>query len=203
MNFSSADLVWTNRTSAPPRRPVSNARPVSCATTLTSMPLFAVNSGRIWSKRPESCIDVVAATTMNFVCAEADVSKIRLAVKATKQRRFSIMVTPNRLDRQLAGYDTRGELRWSLASRQACPVHRRERLRNVRPWIRSHVQADRQDEHPVCGPSCGCADEDGGHADTSLLFVTAFGHVEVPHYLSGIVTDTFGVGNHGRCGVRK
>jgi hypothetical protein len=30
-----------------------------------------------------------------------------------------------------------------------------ERLRNVRPWIRSHVQADRQDEHPVAGHHAG------------------------------------------------
>src|SRR5580658_6315656 len=155
MNFSSADLLWRNRTSAAPRRPVSNVRPVSCATILTSVPLLALNSGRIWSKRPESCIDVVEATTMDFVCPKADVAKTRLAVMATKQRRFSTMVTPNPLDRQRAGVRYARRTPVSLASRQACPVHPMERLRNVRPWIRSHVQADRQDEHPVAGHHAG------------------------------------------------
>jgi hypothetical protein len=41
-----------------------------------------------------SCIDVVAATTMDFVCAEADVPKTKLTVLTTKQRQLSMMVTP-------------------------------------------------------------------------------------------------------------
>ena len=53
-NFSSADFACTNTTSASPRRPVSSAWPVPCATTFTSMPVLALNNGRIWPNRPES-----------------------------------------------------------------------------------------------------------------------------------------------------
>src|SRR5262245_20942809 len=70
-NFSSCDLACTNTTSASPRRPVSSAWPVPWAITFTSMPLFALNSGRIWPNSPESWVDVVEATTIDFSCAEA------------------------------------------------------------------------------------------------------------------------------------
>src|SRR5436190_2243151 len=69
MNFSSCGLACTNSTSASPRRPVSRAWPVPCATTFTSMPVLALNSGRIWPNRPESCVDVVEATTIDLSCA--------------------------------------------------------------------------------------------------------------------------------------
>src|SRR5262245_24252807 len=49
-NFSSCALACTNSTSASPRRPVSSAWPVPCATTFTSMPVLALNSGRMWEQ---------------------------------------------------------------------------------------------------------------------------------------------------------
>src|SRR5262249_16821569 len=70
-NFSSCALACTNSTSASPRRPVSSAWPVPCATTFTSMPVLALNSGRMWPNRPESCVDVVEAATMDLSCAPA------------------------------------------------------------------------------------------------------------------------------------
>src|SRR5215468_5760558 len=77
MNFSSCGLACTNTTSASPRRPVSSAWPVPCAITFTSMPVFALNSGRIWPNSPESWVDVVEATTIDFSCAEAGVATDR------------------------------------------------------------------------------------------------------------------------------
>src|SRR6516165_2211384 len=71
MNFSSASLACTKTTSASPRRAVSSAWPVPRATTLTTMPVFCLNSGRMWPKRPESCVDVVEATTIDLSCAGA------------------------------------------------------------------------------------------------------------------------------------
>src|SRR5262245_39769306 len=47
-NFSSCGLACTNTTSASPRLAVSSAWPVPCATTFTSMPVLALNSGRMW-----------------------------------------------------------------------------------------------------------------------------------------------------------
>jgi hypothetical protein len=58
--FSSCRMAWTNTTSASPRRPVSSAWPVPCATTFTSTPVLALNSGRIWPNSLESCVEVVA-----------------------------------------------------------------------------------------------------------------------------------------------
>ena len=70
-NFSSCGLAWTKTTSASPRRPVSSAWPVPCDTTFTSMPVLALNSGRMWPNRPESCVEVVEATTIDLSCASA------------------------------------------------------------------------------------------------------------------------------------
>src|SRR5262249_17799125 len=49
-----------------PRRPVSSAWPVHCATTFTSTPVLALNSGKIWPNSPESCVEVVEETTIDF-----------------------------------------------------------------------------------------------------------------------------------------
>src|SRR5262245_36402969 len=88
MNFSSASLACTKTTSAPPRRAMSSAWPVPRATTLTSMPVFCLNSGRMWPNRPESCVEVVDATTMDLSCAEA--SDICARAKAITNERFRI-----------------------------------------------------------------------------------------------------------------
>src|SRR5215831_5633677 len=88
MNFSSASLACTKSTSAPPRRAMSSAWPVPRATTLTSMPVFCLNSGRMWPNRPESCVEVVEATTMDLSCAEA--SDICARAKAITNERFRI-----------------------------------------------------------------------------------------------------------------
>src|SRR5215470_3994039 len=55
--------------SASPRRPVSSACPVPCASTFTSMPVFSLNSGSMCLNRPESSVDVVEATTIDLSCA--------------------------------------------------------------------------------------------------------------------------------------
>ena len=34
------------------------------------MPVLALNSGRIWPNRPESCVEVVEATTIDLSCAQ-------------------------------------------------------------------------------------------------------------------------------------
>src|SRR6516164_5010397 len=93
MNFSSASLACTKTTSASPRRAVSSALPVPWATTLTTMPVFCLNSGRMWPNRPESCVDVVEATTMDLSCAEA--SDICARAKAITNERFRILGKPS------------------------------------------------------------------------------------------------------------
>src|SRR6516165_9684185 len=93
MNFSSASLACTKTTSASPRRAVSSALPVPWATTLTTMPVFCLNSGRMWPNRPESCVEVVEATTMDLSCAEA--SDICARAKAITNERFRILGEPS------------------------------------------------------------------------------------------------------------
>src|SRR5262245_22543801 len=56
-------------TSASPRRPVSSACPVPCASTFTSMPVLVLNRGSMWLNKPESCVEVVDATTIDFSSA--------------------------------------------------------------------------------------------------------------------------------------
>src|SRR3954469_1254670 len=91
-NFSSAGLAWTNTTSASPRRAVSSACPVPCATTFTSMPVLALNIGRMWPNRPESCVEVVEATTIDLSCAEAWPANTALAAIAISTRRDSVFI---------------------------------------------------------------------------------------------------------------
>src|SRR2546421_12931575 len=86
-NFSSCALACTNSTSASPRRPVSSAWPVPCATTFTSMPVVALNSGRIWLNRPESCVDVVEATTIDLSCASAGAPASAMVAAMTNRLR--------------------------------------------------------------------------------------------------------------------
>src|SRR5262245_37499690 len=88
MNFSSASLACTKATSASPRRAMSSAWPVPRATTLTSMPVFCLNSGRMKPYSPESCVEVVEATTMDLFCAEASEMCARAKAKATTNERF-------------------------------------------------------------------------------------------------------------------
>src|SRR5262249_6496944 len=63
-NCSSDFLSCTNSTSASPFLARSMAWPVPLATTRTSMPVFLVKIGSRYSNSPESCVEVVDATTM-------------------------------------------------------------------------------------------------------------------------------------------
>ena len=91
-NFSSCALAWTKTTSASPRRPASSAWPVPCATTLTSIPDFAVNKGSMWSKRPES-VSMSSRPRRSTVPALADAPlearKVKMTAIAVNSRRFS------------------------------------------------------------------------------------------------------------------
>src|SRR5262245_48095624 len=95
MNFSSASLACTKTTSASPRRAVLSAWPVPCATTFTSMPVFALNSGRMWLNRPESCVEVVEATTMDLSCARTGPAptSATIAAKTSRLRRVGMMLS--------------------------------------------------------------------------------------------------------------
>src|SRR5262249_34987013 len=68
-NFSSCALACTNTTSASQRRAVSSAWPVPNATALTVMPVFSWNFGNRYPNNPESSVEVVEATTMDFSSA--------------------------------------------------------------------------------------------------------------------------------------
>ena len=63
-----------------------------CATTFTSMPVLALNIGRMWPNRPESCVEVVEATTIDLSCATAWPANTRLAVAAMIKRRVSMFI---------------------------------------------------------------------------------------------------------------
>src|SRR5215467_10416630 len=56
--------------------------------TLTLMPVFCLKSGRMKPYSPESCVEVVEATTMDLSCAEA--SEICARAKAITNERFRI-----------------------------------------------------------------------------------------------------------------
>src|SRR5579863_255780 len=82
-NFSSAALACTKTTSASPRRPVSSACPVPWATTFTVIPVFALKRGSRYSKRPESWVEVVDATTIERSSARAPIAAPDSATAAT------------------------------------------------------------------------------------------------------------------------
>src|SRR6516225_8213854 len=115
MNFSSASLACTKTTSASPRRAVLSAWPVPCATTFTLIPVLALNSGRMWPNRPESCVEVVEATTMDLSCAHTGPAATRETVAAnTNTLRRVGMTSPlcvplsrvrDGSDQQLAAYE--------------------------------------------------------------------------------------------------
>src|SRR5262249_253128 len=86
MNFSSASRGCARAESASPRRAVLSAWPVPWATTLTSMPVLALNSGRMWPNRPESCVEVVDATTMDLSRAPTGPAAMRATVAAKNSR---------------------------------------------------------------------------------------------------------------------
>src|SRR5215831_18860759 len=93
MKFSSASLACTKTTSASPRSAVLSAWPVPWATTLTTMPVLALNSGRMRPNKPESCVDVVEATRMDLSCARAGAAatSVIVAAKTTRLRRAGMM----------------------------------------------------------------------------------------------------------------
>src|SRR4029078_8403195 len=70
-NSSSAGLAWTQTTAASPRRPVSSAWPVPCATTFPMTPVFCLTIGRRDSNSHESWVDVVEAPTIDESSDEA------------------------------------------------------------------------------------------------------------------------------------
>src|SRR5262249_27305146 len=97
INFSSASLACTKTTSASPRRAVLSAWPVPWATTLTSMPVLALNSGRMWPNRPESCVEVVDATTMDLSRAPTGPAAMRAMVAAKTSRLRRVHMVPSSL----------------------------------------------------------------------------------------------------------
>src|SRR5262245_38398375 len=100
-NLSSCGLACTNTTSASPRLPVSSAWPVPCAITFTSMPVLLLNSGRMWPNSPESWVDVVEATTIDFSWAGTGVETPASSTRPTKAW-ISFMIG-SFLDQQFAG----------------------------------------------------------------------------------------------------
>jgi hypothetical protein len=56
------------------------------------MPVLALNIGRMWLNRPESCVEVVEATTIDLSCATAWPANARLAVAAMIKRRVSMFM---------------------------------------------------------------------------------------------------------------
>src|SRR5690349_13950754 len=70
--------------------------------TLTSMPVLALNNGRIWPNNPVSCVDVVEATTMDLSCAADDAVKTVRETRASSRRRVSMRGSLLRLDKQFA-----------------------------------------------------------------------------------------------------
>src|SRR5262245_3566732 len=116
MNFSSASLACTKTTSASPRRAVLSAWPVPWATTFTSMPVLALNSGRMWPNRPESCVEVVDATTIDLSRAHTGPAAMRatVAAKTSRLRRVGMVLSSlcssiagwgHGLDQQLASHE--------------------------------------------------------------------------------------------------
>jgi hypothetical protein len=51
------------------------------------MPVFALNIGRIWPKSPESCVDVVEATTIDLSWVSAGAALMRSRVKRESNAR--------------------------------------------------------------------------------------------------------------------
>src|SRR5262249_6824799 len=120
-NFTSSALACTNATSASPRLAVSSAWPVPCATTRTSMPVLALNAGRMWPNRPESWVEVVEATTIDLSCAAAGAMQSRVAATISSVRRwsmrFSLLFCSS--DQKLAG-DEAARV-GGLRRREECP----------------------------------------------------------------------------------
>ena len=74
---------------------MSSAWPVPTATTRTLMPVFFVNSGRMWPNKPDCSVDVVEATVIDLSCAAATPASIAPAaietMAKTAVRRLSAM----------------------------------------------------------------------------------------------------------------
>ena len=86
-----------------------------CDTTFTSMPVLALNSGRMWPNRPESWVEVVDDTTIDLSCASAVAppSTAAVAARTSSVRRVSMHFPPSvRRDqiKQLAGDEAAGFL---------------------------------------------------------------------------------------------
>src|SRR5579863_7222965 len=108
-NLSSAAFAWTKTTSASPRRPVSSACPVPWATTFTVIPVFSLKRGSRYSKKPESCVEVVDATTIERSSARAPVATPDSARAATPRATHVRILAagfihrPSDLDQQFPG----------------------------------------------------------------------------------------------------
>src|SRR5215813_4027314 len=59
--------------------------------TLTSMPVFCLKSGRMKPYSPESCVEVVDATTIDLSCASAGAQSAAATAAARRSRRVGMM----------------------------------------------------------------------------------------------------------------
>src|SRR5262245_4724241 len=58
------------------------------------MPVFALNSGRMWLNRPECSVDVVEATTMDLSCARTGAAaRAMVAAKTSRLRRVGMVLS--------------------------------------------------------------------------------------------------------------
>ena len=110
-NFSSASRSWTSSASPSPLAALRIAWPVPTATTRTSIPVLARNTGRMRSNRPEFRVEVVDWRTMN--CAAAGLAATSAATKARTSARRVIA----RRGRHRAGLRPRRGRARSLARR--------------------------------------------------------------------------------------
>src|SRR4029078_5540979 len=84
-----------------------------------ALPVVALSSGRMCLNRPESSVDVVDATTMDFSCAAAGEINATARARAFRQRRISISFLPVwSSQQQFAGEEARGFL--AAGSRKEC-----------------------------------------------------------------------------------
>src|SRR5690348_15685366 len=52
------------------------------------MPVFCLKTGRMWPNKPESCVDVVEATTIDLSCASEGGPSAADSASASRKRRF-------------------------------------------------------------------------------------------------------------------
>ena len=123
---------WRGRTPRRRRRaaPVSSAWPVPCATTFTSMPVLALNIGRMWPNRPESCVEVVEATTIDLSCAQRAARRIATAAMRSAGGESSMFIVVFvASDQQFAGEECCAPRRFAAHRRTSRPA----RVSTTRP----------------------------------------------------------------------